>query len=438
MPTPTWERRPYWHASMPAVPRHDDAPLPQRTDVTIVGGGYTGLVAAIGLARAGARVTLLEKEGLGHGASSRNGGLLHPGLQFGRAALVGRYGPELGPRLFQAGIDATFTAERFVADNALAADHRRVGLAILAWSRKHLEAMEQELEEYREGGLTGRMLHSVADVREELGSDFYPGGYVLEESGRIHPGRYLASLAALAAEAGVGLHTGTAAKHIDRDGADRRVITDKGRIRSRAVLVATNGYTDGAAPYLRQRVMPIGSYIIATEPLSEELAASISPRDRTFFDSKAFLFYWHINAERRLIFGGRASFWRTNVDKTAAILQRAMHAVHPQTRGLRIDFAWGGNVAFTFDRMPHLGEHEGIHHALGYCGSGVALGTAFGLEMARILGAGTDEPRERSPFEETPFPGAPVVPAVYRGRPWFLPLVGEWYRLGDRLARRGT
>jgi glycine/D-amino acid oxidase-like deaminating enzyme len=216
------------------------------------------------------------------------------------------------------------------------------------------------------------------------------------------------------------------------------VITARGRIRSRAVLVATNGYTDGAAPWLRQRVMPIGSYIIATEPLSPEVAASVSPRDRTFFDSKAFLFYWHVNAERRLIFGGRASFWRTDVDRTAAILQHAMHAVHPQTRGVRIDFAWGGNVAFTFDRLPHLGEHDGIHHALGYCGSGVALGTSFGIEMARILGAGTDVARTPSPFERTPFPGAPIVPAAYRGRPWFLPLVGEWYRLNDRLARRGT
>jgi len=115
-----------------------------------------------------------------------------------------------------------------------------------------------------------------------------------------------------------------------------------------------------------------------------------------------------------------------------------MHAVHPQTRGLRIDFAWGGDVAFTFDRLPHLGEHEGIHHALGYCGSGVALGTTFGLEMARILGAGADTVRTPSPFERTPFPGAPFVPAAYRGRPWFLPLAGEWFRLTDRLARRGT
>lgn len=437
MPDPTWTRRPYWHATMPPIARHDGRPLPERADVVVVGGGYTGLVAALTLARSGARVTLLEKEGLGHGASSRNGGLLHPGLQWGRAALERSHGPELGRALFQAGIDATDRAQRFITQNGFPADLQRSGLAVLAWSRRHLDPMEQELDELVDGGLTGRMLRG-AEVRDELGSDFYPGGYLVEEAWMLHPGRYVSALAGAAADAGVDLHTGSPALRVERDGVDRVVHTARGRIRSRAVLVATNGYTDGVAPWLRQRVMPIGSYIIATEPMSAELAASVSPRGRTFFDSKAFLYYWHVNAERRLIFGGRASFRRTSVDRTAAILARAMVAVHPQTAGLRIDHAWGGKVAFTFDRLPHLGEHDGVHHALGYCGSGVALGTDFGLTVAAILGAASDTAREPSPFERTSFPGAPIVPGAYRGRPWFLPLVGEWFRLTDRLARRGT
>jgi glycine/D-amino acid oxidase-like deaminating enzyme len=437
MTTPTWERRPYWHATMPPIPRADGRPLPERADVVVIGGGYTGLVAALMLTRGGARVTLLEKEGLGFGASSRNGGLLHPGLKWGRASLERSHGPELGRAIFQAGIDATFTAERFIAQEGFAADYRRSGLAVLAWSARHLGALEEELAELRDGGLTGRMVRG-AETREELGSDFYPGGYVVEEAGMLHPGRYVAALAAAAAEAGTDLHTGLPALRVDRDGADRVVVTAQGSIRAGAVLLATNGYTDGAAPWVRQRVMPIGSYIIATEPMGEELAASVSPRGRTFFDSKAFLYYWHVNAERRLIFGGRASFRRTTADRTAAILARAMVAVHPQAAGLRIDYAWGGNVAFTFDRLPHLGEHDGLHYAVGYCGSGVALGTSFGLTMAERLGGRADVARELSPFERTPFPGAPFVPAAYRGRPWFLPLAGEWFRLTDHLARRRT
>jgi glycine/D-amino acid oxidase-like deaminating enzyme len=437
MPDPTWIRRPYWHATMPVIARHDDRPLPERADVTVIGGGYTGLTAALTLARGGARVTLLEAEGLGFGASSRNGGLLHPGLKWGRRALVGQHGPDLGGAIFQAGVDAPGRAAAFIADNGFPADLQQSGLAVLAWGRSHLGPLEEELEELQGAGLTGRFLRG-AQVREELGSTVYPGGYVVEESWMIHPGRYVAALAAAATDAGVDLHTGTRARLVERDGTDRLVHTPRGVIRSRAVLLATNGYTDGAVPWLRQRVMPIGSYIIATEPMSPELAASVSPRGRTFFDSKAFLYYWHVNAERRLIFGGRASFRRTTPDRTGAILEQAMHWVHPQTAGLRVDFAWGGNVAFTFDRLPHLGEHDGIHHALGYCGSGIALGTVFGLEMAAILGAGSETARGRSPFERTPFPAAPIVAAAYRGRPWFLPLAGEWFRLTDRLARRGT
>ena len=144
--------------------------------------------------------------------------------------------------------------------------------------------------------------------------------------------------------------------------------------------------------------MPIGSYIIATEPMSEELAASVSPRGRCFFDAKNFLYYWHVNAERRLIFGGRASFRRTSVDQTAAILREALAEVHPQAAHLRIDHAWGGNVAFTFDRLPHLGERDGIHYALGYCGSGVTHG--HGVRAAD--GAASWAARPRSPTSRWP------------------------------------
>ena len=436
---PDYERRPYWHASIPAIPSFADRPLPERADVVVVGGGYTGMVTALCLARGGARVTLLEKASMGWGASTRNGGIFHPGLKLGRAALERQYGPELGRAVFQAGVDAYRQAERFVHQEGIDCDLRRTGLAIMAWSRGHLPALARELAEFREAGLSGRMLQG-ADVQAEIGSRHYPGGMVLEESSAIHPGRYFAGLTERAVAAGVDLHSGVAAQRLTRQpmaGGGVDVATARGTIRARDVVLATNGYTDGLMPWLQRRVMPIGSYIVATEPMSEELAASVSPRGRTFFDSKNFLYYWHVNPERRLIFGGRASFRPTSIERTAAILSSALAKVHPQAAALRIDHAWGGNVGFTFDRVPHMGEHDGIHYALGYCGSGLALGTAFGMRMARRLARGTDVAYEPWAFERIAFPAAPLVPAVYRGRPWFLPAAGEWFRFADWWARRG-
>jgi glycine/D-amino acid oxidase-like deaminating enzyme len=207
------------------------------------------------------------------------------------------------------------------------------------------------------------------------------------------------------------------------------VETNRGAILAKEVVVATNGYTDGVVPSLRRRIIPIGSYIIATEPLPEELARTISPRGRAFFDTKNFLYYWHVSEDRRMVFGGRASFLPTNVDRSAAILHQGLLEVHPQLAGCRVDYAWGGNVGFTFDRMPHVGRVDGITYAMGCCGTGVALMTALGSAVGEWLGGGPAPALTRLKF--------PLVPAPYEGRPWFLPFAGEWFRLQDRLARRG-
>ena len=367
-------------------------------------------------------------------SSSRNGGLVHPGLQYGRAALQQSYGERLGEELFRDGLEGFRTAERFIAAEQFDVDYRRCGLALLAWSKGDMAGLEAELDEMRAEGLTGRVLHGP-EVRTEVGTDHYPGAIVVEESGMIHPGRYMGAIAGAALAAGVDVHVRTPAQGVAAAGSERTVYTPRGAIRAGAVLIATNGHTDATVPWLRDRIIPIGSYIIATEPMSEELAASVMPGGRTCFDTKSFLYYWHVNSERRLIFGGRASFRPTTIDATAAILTRALAEVHPQGAGLRIDYAWGGNVGFTFDRLPHLGEHDGIHYAMGYCGSGVALGTAFGLRMARILGRSTEVADEPLAFERTPFAGAPVWPGLAKGLPIGLPLAGEWFRIGDKVRR---
>jgi glycine/D-amino acid oxidase-like deaminating enzyme len=198
------------------------------------------------------------------------------------------------------------------------------------------------------------------------------------------------------------------------------------------VLIATNGYTDRLVPWLQRRVIPIGSYIIATEPLPAELAARLSPKQRMMFDTKHFLYYFRLSADNRLIFGGRASFTPDTpytVRESAAILRRGMLKVYPQLGGVRITHAWGGTLGFTFDLLPHAGQTpEGLHYALGCGGHGVAMLSYLGACVARQMSGEVVD----NPLFKLPFPTAPA--GLYRGKPWFLPLAGLYYRVLDLIS----
>ncbi len=424
-----FERRPYWQATMPALPDRSARPLPDVADAVVVGGGYAGINAARELARRGASVTLLEAHTLGWGASTRNGGIVHPGYKWGPRELIERYGEETGRALYHETLDSYALVQRLVADEGIDCDFREVGFLELAYAPSHLRHLRDAVESLASFGVEATLVPRER-LREEIGSDAYFGGYTMPTSGLLHPGRYFAGLAAAADRAGADLHERVRARSIRRQADGRFVVeTDRGAILARDVVVATNGYTDGVSPSLRRRIMPIGSYIIATEPLPEDVARDVSPKGRAFFDTKNFLYYWHVSADRRMIFGGRASFLPTSIERTAAILHRGMLEVHPQLGGYRVEYAWGGNVGFTFDRMPHVGRtSEGVTYAMGCCGTGVALMTYLGTRVGEWLAGGEAPALTRLRF--------PLVPAPYEGRPWFLPIVGEWFRLQDRLAAR--
>jgi glycine/D-amino acid oxidase-like deaminating enzyme len=426
---PDFERRSFWQATMPAMPDRSGRPLPDRADVVVIGGGYAGINAARELARRGAAVTLVEAHTLGWGASTRNGGIVHPGYKWGPRALVTRYGEETGRALYRDTLESYALVKRLIAEEGIDCDFREVGYLDLAYAPSHVRHLEEAAESLAGFGVDTTFVPRER-LREEIGSDAYYGGLVLESSGLLHPGRYFAGLAAAADRAGADLHEGVRARTIRRQADGRFVVeTERGAILAGDVFVATNGYTDGVAPSLRRRVMPIGSYIIATEPLPEELARDISPKGRAFFDTKNFLYYWHVSADRRMVFGGRASFLPTSIERTAAILHKGMLEVHPQLAGYRVEYAWGGNVGFTFDRMPHVGRtRDGVTYALGCCGTGVALMTDLGTRVGAWLAGGEEPALARLRF--------PLVPAPYEGRPWFLPIVGEVFRLQDRLAAR--
>ena len=428
-----YREEPYWWRGAPTftLPRErrreiarTEIAFPSDVDVVIVGGGYTGMMAAARLAGHGRSVALLEKHDLGWGASSRNGGMVHPGFKADLATMLNR-DPEGGRQRYQATLDAFALVEETIRVNQIDCDYVRTGhleLADKASQFQHLEERAELLS--RQFGVSARVIPRL-ELASEVGTSLYHGALLFEQSGGLHPAKYFAGLTRMARDRGAHLYDHTPAAGIDaRCRGGFTVSTPRGVIQTRDVLVATNGYSDRLVPWLRRRVIPIGSYIIATAPLPDDLAHSAIPNRRMLFDSKNFLHYWRLSADNRMLFGGRASFTPTTIANARDWLYAAMLQIHPQLAGVQVEHAWGGQVGFTVDRVPHIGRVKGITYALGYCGTGVAMSTFFGQLAADWIVGG-----ELAACWQRPFPAVPL----YREKAWFLPAVGWYYAALDRL-----
>jgi glycine/D-amino acid oxidase-like deaminating enzyme len=417
------EERCLWTATPPDSAVSDAVPLPERTDVAIVGGGYTGLAAARALARRGVDVTLLERYHLGWGASGRNGGFVLPVYKPDIQVLAKKLGLAAARRLFEISLEAVRFLEGVIAEEAIDCDYTRCGSLSLAAKPGHLRALEEGQRFLRAELGYETVVLGPDGVRAEIGSARYHGGLLDRGAGALHPARYLRGLAASAARSGARLIEGVEVRRLTRVANQFTLETSGGALRAGEVLVATNGYTGPLCPPLQRRVVPIGSYLIATAPLEPSLARRLIPNGRVLSDTKNLLSYFRLSPDGRMVFGGRAAFTPTPVARSAAILERGMREVFPDLVGVPIEYAWGGQVGFTLDQLPHAGRLGGVHYALGYCGHGVALSTWLGTRLGEAL-AGFGELPALGPgrFRRVP---------LYSGRPWFLPLVGVWYRAAD-------
>ena len=424
----------YWLTTV-QMPTPPAEPLPESADVAVIGAGFTGLSATLALAKRGAKVVVLESETIGWGASSRNGGMVLTGLKLGANKLISTYGRELTRRMYSASLDSIACVERLVKEENITCDFARTGHLEVACKQSHFDDYARQVEVIaREFNHQLRIVPRY-ELRSEIGSEIYFGGMVDEISAGVNPARYVAGLGAAAMRAGARICERSRLQNIQhqsRDGASGfRLNTTRGAIWARDVLVGTSGYTGGATPALRNKIIPIGSFIITTEVLPDAVARELSPRNRQIYDSKNYLYYYRLTPDQRMLFGGRAAFFPETdqtIRKSAEILRRGMIDVYPQLRDTKVEYVWGGTLDFCFDIMPHAGRTDGIYFAVGYAGHGVAMATWQGQKMAEWIAEGKTD----NPFAEIPFPGAP--PGLYNGKPWFLPFAGAYYKALDWIS----
>jgi len=422
----------YWLETVTTPPAQSARELPDSIDVAVVGAGFCGLSAARTLAKRGVRVAVLEAETFGWGASSRNGGMVLTGMKLPAPTLIKRYGRETVRKMYAASLETIACIEQIVREENIDCNFSRCGHLEVACKQAHFDGYEET------AALTRREFHHELriipknELRGEIGSDIYFGGMVDETSAGLNPARYVAGLAHAAQRAGAGLYDHTRVEKIEvqtNNGARKfRVTTSKGAITAREVILASGAYTTGATPALRKKIIPIGSYIIATEILPADLARELSPRNRMIYDSKHFLYYYRLTPDNRMLFGGRAAFFpetENTVRQSAEILRRGMIGVYPQLRDTKVEFVWGGTLDFTLDVMPHAGKIEDMYFAAGFAGHGVAAATWFGAKLAGLI---CGEPND-IPFDGIKFPAAPL--GLRSGNTWALPLAGAWYRILD-------
>jgi len=425
----------YWLETVREPARGMGGALPESADVAVVGGGFCGLAAARALAKRGVKTVLLEAETLGWGASCRNGGMVLTGLKLPVPTLISRYGRELVQKMYAASLESIDVVEQIVKEERIECSFSRCGHLEVACKQSHFDAYAESAARInREFGHELRIVPK-SELRGEIGSEIYFGGMVDETSAGLNPAQYVAGLAKAAARAGACLYDGTRATSVKPAGTHGsrkfRVETPRGALTAREVLLASGAYTTSATPALRKKVIPIGSYIIATEVLPPDLARELSPRNRMIYDSKHFLYYYRLTPDNRMLFGGRAAFFpesESTVRESAELLRRGMVEVYPQLREAKVEFVWGGTLDFVFDVMPHSGQLDGMHFGVGFAGHGVAAATWMGTKLAGVICGDADD----NPFSKIAFPGAPV--GLRSGNTWALPLAGMYYRALDWLT----
>lgn len=423
---PGFKTDPYWWEAAPR-PRTPAKPLPAEADVVIVGSGYTGTSAALTLARNGRGVLLLDAEDPGYGASSRNAGYVGRTLWHKFDPLTRKFGKDKGKDLAGQGVEAHNYMVNLIEKEQIRCHFVYCSRFIAAHTPGHYKKLTKDYDKLREAGIEMNVeMVPQAEQHREIGSDRYYGGMLLHGTGSVHPGLYHLGLLERAMKSGAEVHGRTKVTNIAREGEGGfTVTTTRGTVRARDVIVATCGYSGPEVKWFQRRILPIRLFQIATEPLPKATLDRLIPRGRTLLDSKVNI-YWLRRSpdDTRIIVGGRTGVEDGGLTGKARKLHDAMVEVFPELKDIKVTHCWEGQTGFSFDELPHIGTHDGVHYAMGYCGVGMPMGTWLGHKVGlKVLG----KPEGKTPFDGRAFPGRPY----YWGKPWFLPFVIGYFNLCD-------
>ena len=396
------------------------------TDVCVIGAGYTGLSAALELAKAGFKVVVLEGETVGFGASGRNGGQICTGFSPSQSRLEAQFSKADAKRCFDMAEESKRLIEERIAAHKIDCD--------LTWGYMHcipkphqFKDLQAWAEEYDALGYGGNTLLTKPELEVKLGSNIYHGALRESRAGHLHPLNYCLGLAAAAQKAGVQIHEHTQVMDVDT-GPAPKARTASGTVSAKFMVIAGNAYLGRLVKPLYGRIMPVGSYIIATEPLGANMAKSLISDNEAVANTNFIVDYFRRSSDTRMLFGGRASYSTMEPTNLAEYMRPRMTHVFPQLKDVRLDFAWGGFIAITSNRLPDCGRlSPTVYYAHGYSGQGVALSGLYGKLMAEAIRGQAERFDLFAKIKHLPFPGGAI-------RTPLLVAAMAYYRIRDALS----
>ena len=425
-----FRERPFWWDAFAPDGIREDA-VPSTASVAIIGAGYAGLATARELAQQGIEAVVFDSGSPGQGASTRSGGLVTGGDSVKKPLLAASPEARRNADMIRNFDDALTLLETIISDERIDCGWTRSGSFKGAWSARHLAAMRSRASRLNDLCNVGARVVDTREQGSHIGSDFYHGGLHIEAAGHLHPALYYRGLLNACLNRDIRVCANAPVTALSRRPGGWLLSTPRGATRAESVVIATNGYTGDLTPNFQRRLIPLGAYIIATEPLEPELADHLSPCNHALLDSKRISTFFRLwRPEHRMIYGSRMRWRDLSATEMAPLLHASMVERYPQLKGTKITHAWTGNVALTLDERPHIGELDGLHYALGCNGAGVANMTYLGTQLARRIAGAANY---HCAFDGTHFPDH----ALYNGRSrWMLPIIGNYLQFRDWLDRR--